>query len=103
MQVLAHSPVTCRGVHSWADLTYYVAPSGAGVLDVGTNYWVPALSHDRSYLPDPRADVVVAAATRTLLLAFSAGPAGRTHPARPDGARVEHYAGDPIAARHDLW
>lgn len=103
VQLLAHSPVTCRGVHSWADLTYYVAPSGAGVVDVGTNYWVPALAHDRSYLPDPRTDVVVAAATRNLLLAFSAGPAGRAHPAAPDGGRFEQYAGDPIAARHDLW
>ena len=31
LEVLAHSPLVCKGKASFADMTYYTAPSGAGV------------------------------------------------------------------------
>jgi hypothetical protein len=42
-EVLTHSPLTCRGRQSWSDMAYYGAPSGAGVVDVGTLMFEPHL------------------------------------------------------------
>jgi hypothetical protein len=41
IEVLSHSPLTCRGKRSWSDMAYYGAPSGAGVVDVGTLLFEP--------------------------------------------------------------
>ncbi|HET9690231.1 MAG TPA: N,N-dimethylformamidase beta subunit family domain-containing protein [Acidimicrobiales bacterium] len=82
VEVLAASPVTCGGRHSDADMTYYVAPSGAGVVDTGTIDWVGFLSptcDDRCAEP-VRA---VTDATDAILGAFGLGPAGLQHPSTP--------------------
>jgi len=81
VQIMAASPVVCRGVPSTSDLTYYVAPSGAGVIDSGTNLWVPSILSDR----DPTLGAYVAQITLTILQQGAAGPLGRTHPAIPTG------------------
>jgi hypothetical protein len=80
VEVLASSPVTCRRVASTADFTYYVAPSGAGVVDVGTTGWVPRI------LDDPNAGAVLAKVTLTILEQASAGPLGHAHPVHPTRA-----------------
>lgn len=77
VELLAQSPVVCRGVASTADFTYYVAPSGSGVIDVGTNLWVPSILSET----DPAVGAVVAQITVTMLRAASAGPLGTAHPA----------------------
>lgn len=74
VELLAQSPVVCRGEASTADATYYVAPSGAGVIDVGTNLWIPKI------LDDPAIGATVARITETILHEASIGPLGRTHP-----------------------
>lgn len=79
VEVMARSPVVCRGVASTSDFTYYVAPSGAGVVDVGTNLWVPTILSDT----DPATGEAVARVTLTMLREAAAGPLGRAHPARP--------------------
>lgn len=43
IELLTHSPVTCRNTASYSDSAYYTVPSGAGVFAAGTNLWVPAL------------------------------------------------------------
>jgi len=73
VEILAHSPVTCRNRPSYSDLTYYSAPSGAGVIDTGTGLWVPFLS-------DPNGQPALIRITDNILVAFAAGPAGRQHP-----------------------
>ena len=80
VEVLAGSPLTCRGVPSTADFTYYVAPSGAGVIDVGTTGWIPTI------LDDPRVGATTARVTLTVLGEGAKGPLGRAHPARPTGS-----------------
>src|SRR5205807_5585554 len=50
VQIMARSPVTCRGRSSYSDMTYYSAPSGAGVWASGTNWWVSKLSEECSPL-----------------------------------------------------
>jgi hypothetical protein len=82
LEVLAHSPVTCQGLHSYADMTYYSAASGAGVFATGTTGWVCELT--ASCLQDPRThpDERILQMTRNLLLTFAAGPAGALHPSQ---------------------
>ena len=79
VQLLAHSPVRCGGRSSFADMTYYSAPSGAGVFASGTNWWVTKLVPACPPGSCPH-DPAVIQMTRNLLEAFAVGPAGLTHP-----------------------
>lgn len=104
LEVLAHSKVTCRNVNSYADMAYYSTPSGAGVLNVGTNMWVRALDHAAGRGADvERTYRMTAAVTTNLLRAFAAGPAGSAHPAKDNLDAVRPYAGDPLSAKKNLW
>ncbi len=87
VEILAHSPVTCRGRKSFADVTYYTAPSGAGVFAVGTNYWVS--KHDPPGEGSAFNPTIIQI-TRNVLDVFGAGPAGLTHPSI---ANAESIAG----------
>jgi hypothetical protein len=81
LQVLAHQRYSCRGVPTSSEATYYAAPSGAGVVDVGTLRWTCALV-DRCPEPISRRGVrFVRRVTATVLRDFARGPAGRRHPA----------------------
>ncbi len=75
--VLAASPVDCSGRHSTADMTYYSAPSGAGVWDTGTIDWVGQVMSGCSTCAPPNP---VTRITDNVLAAFGAGRAGRVHP-----------------------
>jgi hypothetical protein len=81
VQILAHSPVVCRGVKSFADMTYYTAPSGAGVLATGTLDWIPALAPPGL---GPSYDPTVVAITKNILAAFGHTKVGGTHPSLPN-------------------
>ncbi len=94
IEVLAHSPLTCDGVSSYADSAYYTVRGGAGVFASGTMRWVcamkgPACGHGVSSAAQRFVDV----ATTKLLRAFAAGPAGLAHPARHNLARVHEASG----------
>lgn len=77
--VLTHSPVRCQRRPSYADMTYYTAPSGAGVFDTGTSIWVANLTG-----PCPQGGCLhndaVVTVTWNVLEAFGRGPAGLQHP-----------------------
>lgn len=77
--VLAHSPVRCQGRPSYADVTYYSAPSGAGVFDTGTSLWVANLTGPCPQGGCHHNDAVVTI-TWNVLQAFGRGPAGLAHP-----------------------
>ena len=88
-EVLMHSPVSCPGVgSSYADMTYYSAPSGAGVFASGTTGWVCELT--ASCLQDPRShpDARILQVTKNVLVAFAQGPAGLVHPSSPNLAAL---------------
>ncbi len=53
-------------------------PEGQGVFAAGTIWWVCAL--DPVYCSEPGNVVAVRTATRNVLAAFAAGPAGARHP-----------------------
>ncbi len=68
LQVLSDSPLTCRGVRTWANSCYYTVPSGAGVFSSGTLGWTPILPlGDAADRAVPRTAKFVLRATRTIL------------------------------------
>lgn len=82
VEIVAHSPVDCRGRAGYSDVTYYTAPSGAGVFATGTNYWVSKLNPPD--FPESPFNPTILKATQNVLLAFGTGPAGVTHPSIPN-------------------
>ena len=76
--VLARSPLVCQRRADYADMTYYTAPSGAGVFASGTLNWVPKMIPTPCAFPCPGPTVV--RVTENILAAFGGGPAGRAHP-----------------------
>jgi hypothetical protein len=91
VQILARSPIppgyglTSLGLPFYSDMTYYTdSRGGAGVLDVGTGNWIPALA------TDPAARPALERITGNILAAFGAGPAGRRYPSVPNW---QHLAG----------
>jgi len=90
IEILASSPQNCAGSGRAvsADVTYYVAASGAGVLNAGTESWscglpTVAMVTDRCLTTSPPAMVVrvIERATRNILQTFARGPSGRLHSA----------------------
>ena len=80
IQVLAHSPVTCKGKPSFANSTWYSAPSGAGVFSAGTFGWSPLLDDACPNGLESGSWCRLQKVTETLLTAMAAGPAGAAHP-----------------------
>lgn len=94
IEVLCHSPLTCRGRASFADVTYYTAPSKAGVFATGTLWW------ERQLGPLCRDDAAshtdqchIRRITANVLEAFVAGPAGAAHPSVSNLAALGIRAG----------
>ena len=46
IEILSHSPLTCRGVRSYADSAYYTHHGRAGVFSTGTMRWVRSFNGD---------------------------------------------------------
>ena len=103
IEILSHSPLTCRGVHSYSDSAYYTHPGGAGVFNAGTMRWVRSFSGDIGYGIDQRTGRFVRQVTANVLRAFADGPAAEKYPARDNLAEMHEWAGDPIGTRHNLW
>ena len=82
LQVLAHSPVVCRGQPDASDMTWYSHASGAGVFAAGTLRWVPAMDG-----VDPLTSRVVTAVTERVLREIARPQAGARIPARDNVAR----------------
>ncbi|GAA1368882.1 N,N-dimethylformamidase beta subunit family domain-containing protein [Streptomyces beijiangensis] len=103
IEVISHSPLTCRGINSFANSAYYTAKSGAGVFNTGTMRWVGSINGDGGHGIDARTAKFTSKVTENLLHAFAAGPAARTHPAHDNLDRFHPYAGDPTWSRENLW
>jgi hypothetical protein len=81
VQILAHSPVKCGGRSSYSDMTYYSAPSGAGVFATGTIWWITKLQAPGLGSPYDQRVIDI---TLNVLRAFGEGPAGRRYPSQPN-------------------
>lgn len=102
IEVLAHSPLTCKGIHSYSDSAYYTTNSGAGVLNIGTMRWTAGLRPNGHFL-DRSTDRFVMQVTTNALRALSNGPAAERFPARDNLDRLNPWVGDPTYERHNLW
>ncbi|ACU76877.1 conserved hypothetical protein [Catenulispora acidiphila DSM 44928] len=90
IEALTHSPITCQGKASYSDSAYYTVPSGAGVFATGTMRWNCALvSGGCTDQMNAAAHTFAQQVTTNMLLAFAAGPAGKTHPATDNTARLK--------------
>jgi hypothetical protein len=93
VQILAHSPLTCRGRSDYADLTYYTTRSGGGVIDIASQGWVTLLTCQPPQ-ETTRCNQRAVRITANILRTFAEGPAGIDHPSRPNlarfGIRLEH-------------
>jgi hypothetical protein len=103
IQVLSHSPLTCRGVNSYADSAYYTHSGGAGVFSAGTMRWVASMGGVHSFGLTPHTAAFTRQVTSNILLAYADGPAAAKYPAHDNLAAMQEWPGDPIAAQHNLW
>jgi hypothetical protein len=63
-------------------MTWYTAPSGAGVFAVGTNLWVAALAESCTSGSSPCVSDATQRITENVLAVAGVGPAGAPHPSR---------------------
>jgi hypothetical protein len=103
IEILSHSPLTCRGINSYADSAYYTHASGAGVFNTGTMRWVASLGGMHEFGLNRRTARFTRHVTANVLHAFADGPAAARYPARDNLAALHEWAGDPIASQHNLW
>ncbi|MFE4453965.1 N,N-dimethylformamidase beta subunit family domain-containing protein [Streptomyces sp. NPDC056796] len=92
MEIVAHSPLVCKGRNSHSDSAYYTVPSGAGVFASGTMRWVEALmagtrENGRNHGMDARTGAFVTRTTENVLRAFATGPATKSRPPAHDNVR----------------
>ncbi|MFE3829929.1 N,N-dimethylformamidase beta subunit family domain-containing protein [Streptomyces sp. NPDC059092] len=92
IEIVAHSPLVCKGRSSYSDSAYYTVPSGAGVFASGTMRWVEALmagtrENGRDHGMDARTGAFVTRTTENVLRAFAAGPATKSTPTAHDNVR----------------
>ena len=89
VQIFSHSPIAATMGQTdlgafYSDMSYYTDPkTGAGVLDLGTNNWIPALTNDHSGCgrgTSPCVSAVLQQITGNIMRVFGAGPAGLTEP-----------------------
>jgi hypothetical protein len=79
VEIVAHSPVDCRGRPDFSDATYWALPGQGGVFASGTNLWVGALGGACATNCEVPA---VTTMTANLLRTFGMGPAGTLAPPR---------------------
>jgi hypothetical protein len=105
IQVLSHSPLTCRGINSYSDSAYYTTSSGAGVFNAGTMRFVGSIDW-QSYTEfgvNAAGSAFTTQVCKNLLQAFADGPAAAKYPAEDNLDAMQEWAGDPIASQQNLW
>src|SRR5262249_17228407 len=103
IQILSHSPLTCRGVNSSSDSACYTHPRAAGVFSTGTMRWVASFGGFHHFGLNRHTAAFTKRVTANVLHAFADGPAAAKYPAHDNLAAMHEWPGDPIAAQHNLW
>lgn len=89
LQILSHSPTECRGAPDASDMTWYSAPSGAGVFAAGTLGWGRAMVETE----EPTLGVVTGI-TENVLREVARPQAGARIPAQDNV--LDHYTPDGL-------
>ncbi len=93
LQVLAHSPLPCRGQPDAADMVWYSHDSGAGVFAAGTLRWIESMTS-----ADRTTRTVVTAVTERVLREMAQPRAGARIPAQDNIADLYNSDGTLRAA-----
>jgi hypothetical protein len=80
LQILSYVSYHCGGVRTSSESTYYTTPSGAGVVDFGTQRWACAVRPRCAQVP-AAAGVFVRRVMRNVLRRFGEAPVGHRDPA----------------------
>ena len=80
LQILSHLTYNCGGVTTSTESTYYTTPSGAGVINFGTQRWSCAVNRRCAGL-SIKATTFVRQVMSNVLRRFAKGPVGRDRPA----------------------
>lgn len=84
LSVIAAAPLRIGPRATMGTITYYTAPSGAGVFSAGTTYWPCQLRGACHEMPvDPTSRAVLERMTHNIAQAFAKGPAATHHPSTP--------------------
>lgn len=109
LEIAAHSPVTCYSGkirHSdFHDLTYYTAPSGAGVLEfatAGIDYAMDTVNHDRFPEITDRSRGFATKTFQNALTEAARGPLGRVHPATFNVTKVLEADGANLSMKGQM-
>jgi hypothetical protein len=103
IEIMSHSPLTCRGINSYSDAAYYTTPVGSGVFNSGTMRFVASMSGIYIYGVNKYTWAFTTQVATNLLQAFADGPAAAKYPANDNLDAMNEWAGDPIAGEHNLW
>ncbi|MGI8577814.1 MAG: N,N-dimethylformamidase beta subunit family domain-containing protein [Nocardioidaceae bacterium] len=95
LQILSYADYSCGGSPTSAESTYYTTPSGAGVIDFGTQRWTCALGLRCATLP-AKDNMFAREVTTNVLRAFATGPVGRRYRAQDN---VGHF---PLPVRNQV-
>ncbi len=80
VEIIANSPLICRGIHDYADTTWLTTKGNGGVFDSGTSAWVGLLAAPCPSQGQLCPSKVLVQATTNLFMATGNGPAGIIHP-----------------------
>ncbi len=91
LEIWAHSPLVCRGVPGFADMTYYTQRDAGGVFATGTNWWVNKLSANVGRMSSgvvfdaiPEVTGTLTRITTNVLQVLGSGPGGKLRPSKPN-------------------
>lgn len=87
--VVASSPLTCTNMAGRSDITYYTAPSGAGVVNLGSFGFNWAVSPWMGSAP-ARSQEFARGLVTNLVREAARGPLGVLYPSSPDFAKNPH-------------
>ena len=85
LQILSYVKYSCGGVTTSTQSTYYTTPSGAGVINFGTQRWACAVNLHCPALP-AKDNVFVRQVMTNVLRKFAEGPVGTRYPAHDNVA-----------------
>jgi len=103
IEILSHSPVTCRGVNSYSDSAYYTHHNGTRVFNTKTMRWMASFTGPYQFGMDRHTGDFTQDVTANLLRAFADGPAAAKYLAHDNLAAMYEWPGDLSAAHHNLW
>ena len=103
IDVIAAAPILFSGQPTMATMSYYSAPSGAGVFAGGMTYWdCQLVGRCKNHEVNPQTAKLLTIMTDNVLRDFAQGPAGKRHPSAHRPAPSAQALISSAAAQSDV-